>query len=128
MTTITLIESNDRSAGILNGVRVDGIDLQLSGSDKQVEWARKIIAQHAATIAKTIASRKGLLKADGQTFAPDQYAALAAEITSAVEIVLGKVAATPNLLKASWWIDNRQYGTAPSHGEMIMRAMAHAAR
>ena len=65
----------------------------LTGSDRQVEWARKIRADKISEFAELIAKRLGTVPADKRDTFEDQNAMVLVEMA-------GKTT-------ARWWIDNR---------------------
>lgn len=57
---VTITELNDRRDGlvVVNGYNVDLEDINLSGSDKQIAWAQKIIETETRVLVETFAAAK----------------------------------------------------------------------
>lgn len=104
--TIRILESNDRRNGmaVINGVVVD-TDITLTGTDKQIAWAKQIMDQALVETAKAGIRKAGLtdLLVDGATLD-----ATISRLNAAMQPIAAKLANT----SAGKWIDNRSKSAA----------------
>lgn len=98
---VAVIENSPRRNGeaVINGFDVQVLDANLVGSEKQIEWAERIIAEAVRTVAGQVVGKVGdIVQADAVD-------ASVAQVNTRLA-VMSKLAGS----KAADWIDHRHLG------------------
>lgn len=102
--TIAATENNERRSGIanLNGIAVNVIGANLTGTDKQIAWAESIMASAIREVANRALNR---VSSNG-LFDAAALDATIAKINDGLEGIVAKLEGS----SATKWIDTRHFG------------------